>query len=358
MLARVFALSLALALLAVAPGTGRAAPVKAEVPATPKVVLGLTGAPAPFSAERCATVLRGHIDGAAAVVPVAGEPYAWSQTSAGERAGEVMWLEIRVPGPHRLYLFSPAADRVYVRELADPGDPEALLESLGVVIHALLSAVAAGEPPAGMRAVEPEPVQEPAPEQVSAPVQEPVKRPAPEPARARAQVEVAVAYLGRSLVAGAPWQSGIGARVGVIAPRGLVASLGGGWLAPARLESTVALELRRAPFDAQVGYRLRRERALAIDVTAGVALERLAWTVTGPAEARAQGPSQALRVGLGPAVGLVWRAWRGLEVRLHARMDAWVRDARLQVATPAGPRTALAPPRISAGVDAGLGWVF
>jgi hypothetical protein len=352
----VYAVSLALALLAAAPGPSRTAPVGAEVPAAPRVVLGLTGAPAPFSAERCATVLRGHIDGEAAVLPIDGEPYAWSRTSAGERAGEVMWLEIRVPGPHRLYLFAPATDRVYVRELADPGDPEALLESLGVVIHALLSAVAAGEPPAGMRPVEPESA--PPPEPVKEPAKQPVKEPVMPPVRARARVELAVAYLGRSLVAGAPWQSGIGARVGVIAPRGLVASLGGGWLAPARLDSTVALELRRAPFDAQVGYRLRRERALAIDVTAGVALERLAWTVTGPAEARAQGPSQALRVGLGPAVGLVWRAWRGLEVRLHARMDAWVRDARLQVATPEGPRTALAPPRVSAGVDAGLGWVF
>jgi hypothetical protein len=350
----VHALSLGLALLAAAPGPVRTTSVGAEVPARPRVVLGLTGTPAPFSPERCATVLRGHIDAPASVVPVEREAYAWSRAIAGEPGVRaVMWLELRTPGPHRLYLFSAAADRVYVRELADPGDPEALLESLGVVIHALLSAVAAGEPPAGMRPVEPEPVEpEPVkPEPVAAP-------PTPEPPKPRTRVEVAVAYLGRSLVAGAPWHSGVGLRVGVIAPRGWLVTIGGGWLAPGRLDSAVALELRRAPFDVHAGFRFRRERALAIDVTAGVALERLAWTVTGPAEARAQGPVQALRVGLGPAVGVVWRAWRGLEVRLHARADAWVRDARLQVATPTGLRTALAPPPVSAGVDAGVGWVF
>lgn len=349
----VLALVLALASsVAVAPPR---ASDRAEVAARERVVVGLTGSGAPFSAGRCAEVLRGHVDAEPEVVPVTGEVYAWSRAVAAERGVRaVLWLELRPPGPHRLYLFEAGADRVYVRELGDPGDAEALLESLGVVTHALLESVAAGEAPAGMRAVEP--AEEPAEVPASEPTPTAVE-PRPASPRERVRVEVAASYLGRSLAAGAPWQSGVGLRVGVVL-RGVLVNFGAGWLAPARARGEVELELRRAPFDAQVGYRFRRARAVAIDAAIAVVFERLAWSVRGPAGAQAQGPTQALRVGVGPVAGIVWRAWRGLQVRLHARADAWARDVSLQVATPAGPRVTLAPPAVSAGLDVGLGWSF
>lgn len=343
---------------AAAPARGGA---RAEAPRPArKVVVGLTGAAAPFSAERCAAALRGHVDDPVAVTPVVGEPYAWSRTAAaGPEVRTVLWLDLRPPGPHRLYLYNAAADRVYVRELADPGDADALLESLGVIVHALLEAVAAGEAPAGMRPVEAVAEPEPAPAPDPAPVEPPpeIKR-EPEPQKERVAIEVALAYVGRSLAAAAPWQSGIGGRVGVVARRGLVVALGGAWLAPARASGEVALGLRRLPFDVTLAYRLRRARALAIDVGATLTLERLAWTVTGPAEARPVGPAQALRVAVGPTVGIVWRVWRGLQVRSAARLDGWVRDVRLQVAAPDGTRPTLAPPRVAAALDVGLGWQF
>lgn len=351
-------LALVIVFGAVAASARPAAPKEAA--ASRKVVVGLTGAAAPFSAERCAGALRGHVDEALAVVPVVGEPYAWSRRAAAEPdVRTVLWLDVRTPGPHRLYLYAAAADRVYVREIAEPGDADALLESLGVVIHALLEAVAAGEAPAGMRPVE-ETVAPPEAETVGP---APVKVEAPPPVKEetkkpRVAVEVAIAYLGRSLAAVAPWQSGVGGRVAVVAPGGLVASIGGGWLAPAQAAGEVTLTLRRLPFDATIGYRFRRARTLAIDVAASATLERLAWSVTGPTEARAVGATQALRVAVGPVVGIVWRAWRGLQVRSAVRLDGWVRDVRLQVATPDGTRPTLAPPPVSAGLDVGLGWGF
>lgn len=350
-------LALVIALGAAAAPTRPGAPKEAV--ASRKVVVGLTGAAAPFSAERCAGALRGHVDGALAVVPVVGEPYAWSRRFAAEPdVRTVLWLDVRAPGPHRLYLYAAAADRVYVREIAEPGDADALLESLGVVIHALLEAVAAGEAPAGMRPVE-ETVAPPEPAKVEEP---PAKVEGPPPVKEekkeRAAVEVAIAYLGRSLAAAAPWQSGVGGRVAVVAPRGLVASIGGGWLAPAQASGEVTLALRRLPFDATIGFRFRRARTLAIDVVASATFERLAWSVTGPTEARAVGATQALRVAVGPVVGIVWRVWRGLQVRSAVRLDGWLRDVRLQVATPDGTRPTLAPPPVSAGLDVGLGWGF
>lgn len=320
------------------------------------VIVGLAGAAAPFTAARATTALRGHVDDPLSVVAVDGEPYAWSRATAGT-PGEptVLWLELRPPGPHRLYLYAARTDRVYVRELADPGDADALLESLGAVIHALLSSVAAGEAPAGMRAIE-APSEPPGLDSAPAPAGAP-SVPSPTP-RARPSIEVAVSYLGRSLASAAPWQSGVGGRVAIVAPRGVVASIAGGWLAPARVDGAVALELRRAPFDATLGYRLRRARALSIDVGAALTLERLAWSVRGPAEARATGSTQALRIAVGPVIGIVWRVWRGLQVRSAARLDGWVRDVRLQVATPDGTQTTLAPPAAAAGLDVGLGWGF
>lgn len=351
--------ALVIALGAAAAPARPAAPKEAV--ASRKVVVGLTGVAAPFSAERCAGALRGHVDGALAVVPVVGEPYAWSRRAAAEPdVRTVLWLDVRTPGPHRLYLYAAAADRVYVREIAEPGDADALLESLGVVIHALLEAVAAGEAPAGMRPVE-ETVAPPEPETVepeAAKVEAPPAVKKEETKTERVAAEVAIAYLGRSLAAAAPWQSGVGGRVAVVAPGGLVASIGGGWLAPGQAAGEVTLALRRLPFDATIGYRFRRARKLAIDVAASATIERLAWSVTGPTEARAVGATQALRVAVGPVVGIVWRVWRGLQVRSAVRLDGWVRDVRLQVATPDGTRPTLAPSPVSAGLDVGLGWGF
>lgn len=346
-------------------GTAAASPDLAVASAPRQVLVGLAGEPAPFDPDALQRVLAGYLtdlepprSATITALPPGDEvlpQISWARERAGDPAVErVLWLELREPGPHRLYLYEPRSDRVYLRELAD-AEPDLLLETLGVVVRALVSTLSEGAPP-GMQALvvpAPAPAPEPPPP-VAAPA-----APPPAPPRRPLHLDLALGYRGGTFNKDIAFQHGLAAQLLLVTRVGVLVGLTGGWLAPgATGRDGLRLDLPRVPVGARVGVRLRRERALHIDLDLGLAGELLLPRVSGaPSRPRT---TLTARVALSPGVGLGVRPFRRvpLGLHLHLQLDAWLRDLALVVRGPGGDTTLADAAPVGATLDLAVRYTF
>lgn len=346
----------------------------APSPAPRQVVLGLAGAAPGFAPASLRDVLAGYLADLEPARVAAVEPLppgdeilprlAWARDRARDPASErVLWLELREPGPHRLYLYDPRTDRVYLRELAD-AEPDLLLESVGVVVRTLVATLSEG-PPAGMQPVTlpPPPPPEPAPKPKPAPVPAPKPAPAaaPRPAPAPLHLDLALGYRGSSFGRAIALHHGFAGQLLLATPRGLLVGLTAGYLAPgtAPALSGLRLELARVPLAARIGVRLRRDRALHVDLDLGLAAELLLPRVRSD-RALLSRTGVIPRLGLAPGVGLGLRPFRRvpLGLHLHLQLDVWLRDVALAVRRPDGDVVLADAAPVGATFDLALRYTF
>ena len=198
-------------------------------------------------------------------------------------------------GDLRLQVSPPDASEPLVREIPDTGDPDLLLETLGVIARGMLA------PP-----VEPEP--EPPPP-------EPAPQPSPQPVSTPPRtsgLDLGLSYRGETFAREQLWHSGLRLGLGWESPGGAVVELAGAWVPPHRMDSSVSVQ--RIPLDVSAGWRARPRRRVRPMVFGLATVEALGWSGAW-AGARAR-PGWAPRVGLGAGAGLQVesRGWR-LSVR-------------------------------------------
>ena len=336
--------------------------IATPVVAPPQVIVGLTGAPASFRDDALLKVLAGYLADleparapqverlppGAEVLP----QIAWARARA-PAVERVLWLELRSPGPHRLYLYDPAADRVYLRELAD-AEPDLLLESIGVVVRSLVASLSQGTPP-GMQPLE-LPAPEPPPP-AATPTPQPV--PPPQPPRPRLHLDLALGYRGATFSAAIPAQHGLAAQLLVITPRGLLLGLTAGYLASGTAPTTakLQLDLPRVPLVLRAGYRFFRERRVQLDLDLGLTGELLLPRVRGPAS---PATTLAARVGLSPGLGLGVRPFQRVPIglHLHLALDLWLRDLGFAARGPAGTILLADAAPLGGSLDLALRYTF
>jgi hypothetical protein len=227
-----------------------------------------------------------------------------------------------------------------------------------VVVRSLVATLSEGTPP-GMQAVAvPEPPPPPAPAPIVAPVATP-SPPPPAPPPPRLHVDVALGYRGSSFAAAIPFQHGLAVQLLLTTPNGLLVGLTGGWLAAGTaVRDDLRLELPRVPLAARVGYRLRRDRPLHVDLDLGVGGELLFPRVRGAATTPRT--TFTARIGVSPGVGLGLRPFKKLPLglHLHVQLDAWLRDLAFVVRGPSGDtRLADAAP-VGATLDLAVRYTF
>lgn len=353
------------------PHTRADPPASARAPADAprRVALGLAGLPPSFTDATLQRVLAGYLadldpprtasverlPAGDAVLP----QIAWARARSRDPDVErVLWLELRSPGPHRLHLLDPRADRVYLREL-DDADPDLLLESLGVVVRALVSSLSEGTPP-GMQALD-LPAPAPAPALPEPPAKDPTPTPAPP---TRLHLDLALGYRASSFNAAIPAQHGVAAHFLIIARRGLLLGLGGGYLSPgtSSTQAGLALAIDRVPLALRLGYRLRRDRPLHLDLDLGLVAEVVRARVVGEPPTSPRTTTTA-RVGLAPGLGLGWhpllrRFGVPLGLHLHLQLDVWLRDLALAVRGPGGDLVLADAAPVGATLDLALRYTF
>ncbi|MBC8069256.1 MAG: hypothetical protein IAG13_13050, partial [Deltaproteobacteria bacterium] len=160
----------------------------------------------------------------------------------------VFWLDVARTDEWRLYALPCAAPQPFVREIPfGPGEEQAAIETLQLIVLSSAVAIAAGGQP-DMQAVDPATI-EPAPVEPAAVVPPQSKPPRLQPPtltpQSRKRFRVGVAYAGDALARGVPWQSGVIAAFS-FAPRSwLRVGTSYDFLAPAQLEPPAGFALWR-----------------------------------------------------------------------------------------------------------------
>jgi hypothetical protein len=340
-----------------------------EPVARSRVVVGTVIGDAPYDRPELQDVLAAAFAStamSAEVKPLSGTDdllarMQWAETSAEAGVRAVFWVEPVDVQTHRLFLFDPTSRRTWVRELPKSDDSDALLESLGIMIGLLAAGLDEG-PPRGMQqavlptAPEPEPEPEPAPV-VAPPPSEPAPAEPTTPAPPRVRWVVGAEYVGGNLDAEVPWHNGVGLRVGVETPIGVIARLRPAVLVPARAEVSPRLSILRVPIALEAGYRFRRDARLQPEIGVAMVVEVFDWSADDEPGLTARSGRTA-RVGLGPQAGLDARVWRGLGLHLHARADIWLRNVDLVVQESAAREARLSPHPVGAVLQAGMHYAF
>lgn len=234
--------------------------------------------------------------------------------------------------------------RPWARTLPPQTDPDLWLESLGVVVRAMLDAPAA-EP-------EPEPTPEPPPE----PEPEPPENP-PEPMSIAAPsrtwaFDLGLGYRGDTLAPGHRWHSSAALDLAVRLHAGVQL---GGHVAYTPPHAGADLDLRRVGGALRVGYAFRPKTRLQPSLAVVMAAEGLGWS-NAPADTQAQ-PGWGARVGAGLSAelrGFVTRRWF---VAARVGALAWARGITLQDST---GRTLVGTEPLAGQVWVGVGhrWSF
>jgi hypothetical protein len=163
----------------------------------------------------------------------------------------VFWLEVRSPGHWFLYAVDAQADRVVLRALtAKSESPEALIETVALIVHATTDAVLRGEPlpeEAHLAAAS-------APGSPASPAMPawPVVHTG-EPSSA---LRLGVGYVGTTFARKLPWQSGIGLRADWLWGPGPYVGIGYTFFGSANfIDPRVSFAVDRYPFSLHAGLR-------------------------------------------------------------------------------------------------------
>ena len=318
-----------------------------------RVIVGVVADDVPFVDPSLASIL-GASFGGTHVVPELQQLEAgrdlldrmeWAHAIAAPDVRAVYWIEPVDTQRHRLYLFDPRADQIWVRSLPQGSDPADVLDTLGAMVRSLTDGLPEGAP-RGMDRVLP-PREEP-PKTDPLPV-----APKPTPPQPRAHVMIAASYVGSSFDDEAPWLSGGGVDVDVELKRSAFVRVGIAALQPVTISSP-RLDVWRAPIAIEGGYRFRRDKRVRPELGAALAIDPIVWT--GKDDVARSG--RTARVALAPMVGLTVRLWRGLGLHLWARADVWLHNLSLVVADGSGRTERLRPHPVAALVRAGIHFVF
>ncbi|MCR9162440.1 MAG: hypothetical protein ACE37F_19615 [Nannocystaceae bacterium] len=243
----------------------------------------------------------------------------------------VFWFDV-TEARVALYLYSPRTHAVYVREVGRDGTTDAaVVEAVGLIAASTAAALQSGDvlamrkiSPEEWEALQPEP--EPDPEPEPEPEPEPRAPAAPkrqteaerEDERPDARLELGAGYRGASFNDQAPWQHGVGGRVGVLVGEGAVLELGYGWLSATNVASSTTLRVARHEPEVAAGWRWSFER-VSLDLLGLASVEIDRWRTAERESTRARGRLGAgLRLGVPLGAGVVLEARLGARVGLNA----------------------------------------
>ncbi|MEX1368713.1 MAG: hypothetical protein AB1Z98_36635 [Nannocystaceae bacterium] len=334
-------------------------PAGAELPRR-RVIMGIAEGDPQVRPEQLALVLDGHFAdtgihprvAALAGTAELGTRLAWASTYAREPdVLAVFWIE-GTGRDRRLYMFEPAEQATWTRELPPSSDPDEMLESLGTMLRGLSLWMEAGPPPGMDAAAEPSPPATTRP----VPPARPARDASPPPTR-RPVWSLAATYAGASLSDQAYWRSGGALTIDLELPSHVVGSLGVAGLSPVVLREPPRTTVWRVPIGVAVGYRFRAGAALRPQLDVALVVEPTWWRARGSAGVQARSGATA-RVAIAPGLGLRWRLRGGFGLVLHGRADLRIVDAEL-VVLDAGRRVPrLQPHRVAALGEAGVFFAF
>lgn len=246
----------------------------------------------------------------------------------------------RMPsGAVRVEVWLEGADTPWTREIPDDGDPDLLLESIGVVVRGMLVA--------GPPKQEAEPVPKPEPE--------PIPAPAPKPP---SQLDLSVVYRGETVAADLLWHNGAAMQLSWQAPRGWLLDGAVAWMPRQRIRrgQGKGLAIQRVHASLGAGFRFRRDRRVRPAVLAAVGAELFEWS---EAALNTNGqPGTAARVSATAAGELQVDLGAGVFAIARVGASAWIAGAEL-VSTAPGGRRRLLQTSVGSGWGAlGLGYRF
>ena len=248
----------------------------------------------------------------------------------------------RMPsGAVRVEVWLEGTDTPWTREIPDDGDPDLLLESIGVVVRGMLVA----EPP------------EPEPQEEAEPAPEPERKPAPTP-RPPSQLDLSLAYRGETVAPDLLWHDGAAAALSWQAPRGWMLDAAVAWMPrqPIRRGPGEGLAIQRVHASLGAGFRFRRDRRVRPAVLATVGAELFDWS---EAALNTEGqPGAAARVSAGALGELQVDLGAGVFAIARLGINAWFFGAELVSTRPQGERS-LVQTSVASGWGAlGLGYRF
>jgi len=271
----------------------------------------------------------------------------WARELETEEPGRVVfWIVRRDAETVELYVLPRGSDG-YGRDVPLPEGADDLAESLAVIVRSIVESLPVG-PPSGMRTLEPDPQ----PKLEPAPQPRPDPEPEPDPGpRAR----IGLSYLGTSLAANAPWQSGTALDVGIRFPMRLTAAVTSGWTTGRARHELSQLRVHRVPLGLFIGYAFDPSRRVSGRVGATATAELMWWR---PQASAGLNPGLDFRLGLGVRADLLIHLHRGLGLVVSGAGVGWLRNIRVDVGEVDATRTVLRAVPIGAELRGGLQYEF
>lgn len=242
-------------------------------------------------------------------------------------------------GAVRVEVWLEGAAEPWSREIPDEGDPDLLLESIGVVVRGMLLA----GPPSDDATPDPAPTIDP----------EPTSEPKPP-----AQLDLSLAYRGETVAADLLWHSGVAAQLSWQAPRGWLLDGAVAWMPPHRVRNGAGegLAIQRVHASVGAGFRFRRDRRVRPALLAMVGAELFDWSGTA---VQTQGqPGAAARVSAGVAGELQVDLGAGFFAIARLGANAWLAGADLVSTRSDGERRLLRTSVVSGWGTLGVGYRF
>ncbi len=329
--------------LAVGLGHGMASPAAPRVPstavATPSVVMvGFDPKSTGLRGDDVTDAVAAHVaehgtDVVARAEPGQREPPADWVASPWNGVAARVWLSRIDDDTLRVEVWTPGDTAPWSRDLADEGDADLVLESVGVVVRGVLSTASSRR--------EATPATEPGGD--AEPVSKPKRRP---------PLGLTLAYHGETFAPERIWTSGARLGVGWEGRRGLLVDGGLSWF-PAHGASQ-GVSVRRIPGQLGIGWRGRSTKRVRPGVLAIGVAEALGWTgANAGLEAR---PGWAVRIGAGAAADVTIDIGRGVFGFARVSAAGWVRGAQLVVERPEGSQRLIRASPVSVSAIAGLGY--
>ncbi len=312
--------------------------------------------PLPVSSAALRDALSGHVSDLGVRVVVVGigappdpavPPHEGGQAPQGDPRSPPLpqarlQLGVRVEGTLEIRLWQPGDTDPWVRRIPAEPDTDLMLESLGIVVHGMLTT----DPPLPAR---PEPAVETSPQPAARP-------PALEPPRSStpprpAQLDLRLAYRGETLARSQPWHHGVALGLSWESPAGLVVEGSAAWNSGPAGDG---LSIQRVPIQLAGGWRFLAGARVRPSVWALGNVEALGWSGAGP-DARAR-PGWAIRAAGGAAGDLQIELSRGWFGFARATGRVWARGAQLVQEAQDGNIRLLQTSVVSAEALVGVGY--
>ncbi|MBC8067372.1 MAG: hypothetical protein IAG13_03485, partial [Deltaproteobacteria bacterium] len=137
-----------------------------EAPTGGRVIVGVVPGDAPFADPALDGILDAGFGGTTTVAEVHAlslehdlvDRMEWARSMTGDDVRAVYWVEPVDAQRHRLYLFDPRTEQIWVRSLPQGSDPADVLDTLAAMVRSLTEGMPTGDP-RGMQRIEAAPQQ-------------------------------------------------------------------------------------------------------------------------------------------------------------------------------------------------------